>query len=230
MKIRCCKYGKELKLKANHNQFFSLILGHRVVANMGKNWNWKQITTKAVSKQQDFPLLQRWERTEIESKSQQGLNRLDRFISCCKDGKELKLKANHNSLKILRQTSFVVAKMGKNWNWKQITTGSGFGLLGTKLLQRWERTEIESKSQPKSLLPNLLLCCCKDGKELKLKANHNCGRAVISFSWVVAKMGKNWNWKQITTPFYEVCQILRLLQIWERTEIESKSQHQQCWF
>ena len=147
----CCKYGKELILKANHNythavcRFASLlqiwertdfesksqpnvvqIIYVVVVANMGKNWFWKQITTVCFMLSPPSKLLQIWERTDFESKSQLQREAQKRIISCCKYGKELILKANHNIWILNYITKLVVANMGKNWFWKQITTNSRF--------------------------------------------------------------------------------------------------------
>ena len=168
--------------------------------------------------------MQIWERTDFESKSQLRCWIEPRRISCCKYGKELILKANHNRGDKTPHIYGVVANMGKNWFWKQITTTLDRINLLVSLLQIWERTDFESKSQLNALPPEVLTCCCKYGKELILKANHNLLADNTSKVPVVANMGKNWFWKQITTFCFVVEIWVTLLQIWERTDFESKSQ------
>ena len=120
--IPCCyQMYKELKLKANHN-------------NIGYYCSFVM-------------LLSNVQRAEVESKSQQ--------CGCCKSNaggcyqmyKELKLKANHNGTRTVKQSVKVVIKCTKSWSWKQITTTRLLLWAHNRLLSNVQRAEVESKSQ-----------------------------------------------------------------------------------
>ena len=114
-------------MKANHNASADALSAIVVVKQIYKNWNWKQITTTKGYSSSLMPLLSKFIRTEIESKSQP--------------------ITDSNTLKC------VVKQIYKNWNWKQITTPCLCGYKWLELLSKFIRTEIESKSQqlPKSI-------------------------------------------------------------------------------
>ena len=139
------------------------------------------------------------QRTEIESKSQLNEYAFNNNLSWYQMYKELKLKANHNTGIFFSCAYFVGIKCTKNWNWKQITTGSGHGGGKEELVSNVQRTEIESKSQLTISNGRFKFCWYQMYKELKLKANHNSGGTITTTGTVGIKCTKNWNWKQITT-------------------------------
>ena len=147
------------------------------------------------------------------------------MASCCYQMyKELKLKANHNLLLMQLHLGYVVIKCTKSWSWKQITTIFRYDKFLSKLLSNVQRAEVESKSQ-QSVQPLVEDdSCYQMYKELKLKANHNMRRRLISLRWVVIKCTKSWSWKQITTMLTISIYRTTLLSNVQRAEVESKSQ------
>ena len=59
------------------------------------------------------------------------------------------MKANHNEQASVSNLDPVGNNNTKNWNWKQITTKARLTFKDIKLVTIIQRTEIESKSQPK---------------------------------------------------------------------------------
>ena len=68
--ICCYQMYKELKLKANHNNFNDKVTISNVVIKCTKSWSWKQITTAEVYLANNRALLSNVQRAEVESKSQ----------------------------------------------------------------------------------------------------------------------------------------------------------------
>ncbi len=96
-----------------------------------------------------------------------------------------------------------VCNLSKNTIWKQITTGSLLSSQFITLYAIYQRTQSESKSQPFAIKHCAKCFCMQSIKEHNLKANHN------SFSLSEA--------------------ICNLYAIYQRTQSESKSQHER-WF
>ena len=164
---------KERKLKANHNLCLRLLAKTITECCLSKNANWKQITTQIFFHTKMYVLNVVYQRTQIESKSQQYDVRSIQAIYWMLFIKERKLKANHNGyFKIFPQC------------WLNVV---------------YQRTQIESKSQHSSQqyynLPNWMLFI----KERKLKANHNSIPSFAILFWTECCLSKNANWKQITT-------------------------------
>ena len=158
----CYQMYKELKLKANHNTYAPYLFLEKVVIKCTKSWSWKQITT--------------------------GSKLHARAWCCYQMYKELKLKANHNTIVCIQSIRLVVIKCTKSWSWKQITTGGKVGIGTTTLLSNVQRAEVESKSQLQTSFNIKKLSCYQMYKELKLKANHNCTYRNISSNMLLSNV------------------------------------------
>ena len=141
---------------------------------LSKNANWKQITTSHVAYGNDDKLNVVYQRTQIESKSQLHTSHRIRRINWMLFIKERKLKANHNHQQHYPTKYLTECCLSKNANWKQITTPVLLCSRENQLNVVYQRTQIESKSQPSTFYyfyhRNWMLFI----KERKLKANHNC--------------------------------------------------------
>ena len=189
---------KERKLKANHNSKMPDLEEAITECCLSKNANWKQITTMDVKQtHSSYWML---------------------FI------KERKLKANHNSFTSSEAFNNTECCLSKNANWKQITTYRVNSWCNCQLNVVYQRTQIESKSQ----LVNSNLASCDYWmlfiKERKLKANHNHQQHYPTKYLTECCLSKNANWKQITTPVLLCSRENQLNVVYQRTQIESKSQ------
>ncbi len=190
---------KEHNLKANHNNPVQRELEHPTGCNLSKNTIWKQITTRASPLCQQPPLDAIYQRTQSESKSQQGCDGYVGDLHWMQSIKEHNLKANHNSVNILEIKGLTGCNLSKNTIWKQITTKASKQQQPKPLDAIYQRTQSESKSQPRRCNLPSYPHWMQSIKEHNLKANHN-----------------------LVAPF--VC-ITLLDAIYQRTQSESKSQH-----
>ncbi len=248
----CMQSIKEHNLKANHNQVSKDFNSPLSVCNLSKNTIWKQITTIKLSLVPRLPLYAIYQRTQFESKSQRISERIITRSFCMQSIKEHNLKANHNFINLSELEFSSVCNLSKNTIWKQITTVAiTFGVawicmqsikehnLKANHNHRWrwtcisflyaiyQRTQFESKSQPKGRLTHNRGICMQSIKEHNLKANHNLYCYLFLYCLSVCNLSKNTIWKQITTlclPYYSSS---TLYAIYQRTQFESKSQHPQ---
>ena len=167
---------------------------------LSKNANWKQITTSHVAYGNDDKLNVVYQRTQIESKSQLHTSHRIRRINWMLFIKERKLKANHNSKMPDLEEAITECCLSKNANWKQITT-------------------MDVKQTHSSYWMLFI-------KERKLKANHNSFTSSEAFNNTECCLSKNANWKQITTYRVNSWCNCQLNVVYQRTQIESKSQLQ----
>ncbi len=112
--------------------------------------------------------------------------------------KEHNLKANHNTQHIVKNVNLSVCNLSKNTIWKQITTVAGYLISEDTLYAIYQRTQSESKSQPRLRLGERFHSVCN--------------------------LSKNTIWKQITTAWYQCQSVVCLYAIYQRTQSESKSQ------
>ncbi len=113
--------------------------------------------------------------------------------------KEHNLKANHNRVSRLAQLSHLYAI--------------------------YQRTQFESKSQQSLLRCLIVPFCMQSIKEHNLKANHNHTVVTATIEFSVCNLSKNTIWKQITTCWDLRIWTVPLYAIYQRTQFESKSQH-----
>jgi len=146
----------------------------------------------------EFEVLQIYQRTCFERKSQHTRWGYVYFNGCYKYTKELVLKGNHNA--VVLQTKCL------------------------EVLQIYQRTCFERKSQPDFLLIGLTDWCYKYTKELVLKGNHNHDDNAFCFWNGVTNIPKNLFWKEITTLIPRNLPVVLVLQIYQRTCFERKSQ------
>jgi len=174
LKMRCYKYTKELVLKGNHNHFINQRFRNVGVTNIPKNLFWKEITTTNSLKYSESWVLQIYQRTCFERKSQQGRERMSIILG--------------------------VTNIPKNLFWKEITTLIAWIHQRHMVLQIYQRTCFERKSQRWVICPATLLRCYKYTKELVLKGNHNVKPVYKNGVFGVTNIPKNLFWKEITTP------------------------------
>ncbi len=194
----CMQSIKEHNLKANHNGVGRFVVYKVSVCNLSKNTIWKQITTVRQTLSWATNLYAIYQRTQSESKSQQARCYSDGRNFCMQSIKEHNLKANHNTSVAHDLKIGSVCNLSKNTIWKQITTKSFCAPTPVCLYAIYQRTQSESKSQPK----------------------HRSNRVYKS----VCNLSKNTIWKQITTPSNIGSTGGILYAIYQRTQSESKSQ------
>ena len=114
--------------------------------------------------------------------------------------------------------------LSKNANWKQITTNLGSVHTPSILNVVYQRTQIESKSQLELLKPQHPIYWMLFIKERKLKANHNEKVGKLNKNLTECCLSKIANWKQISTEALKKQQAKKLNVVYQRTQIESKSQ------
>ena len=177
----------------------SKYLSPRVVADTTKVRIFKQITTAKRFYIFITKLLLIPQRYEFSSKSQ-----LLPFTAvvrngCCWYHKGTNFQANHNMDVSVPYSENVVADTTKVRIFKQITTHFSAYLLDNVLLLIPQRYEFSSKSQPPTLISQLVMCCCWYHKGTNFQANHNSVVLRIVSSVVVADTTKVRIFKQITT-------------------------------
>ncbi len=138
--------------------------------------------------------------------------------------KEHNLKANHNCIVIMLGICSSVCNLSKNTIWKQITTIFNRMTFTITLYAIYQRTQSESKSQPKIRIKTHYLVCMQSIKEHNLKANHNYIPIGTYTTPSVCNLSKNTIWKQITTCLSVSSWKVPLYAIYQRTQSESKSQ------
>ncbi len=171
----CMQSIKEHNLKANHNPKREGSPWHRSVCNLSKNTIWKQITTAMAKKRIKGRLYAIYQRTQSESKSQLASANASSCASVC--------------------------NLSKNTIWKQITTNSAVMFTTSPLYAIYQRTQSESKSQPRFGIVSVNPICMQSIKEHNLKANHNTWPSTMLSCNSVCNLSKNTIWKQITTQF-----------------------------
>ena len=190
---------KERKLKANHNIKNGELYCIGTECCLSKNANWKQITTNFFLFLFHSKLNVVYQRTQIESKSQLIQIIFAKCFYWMLFIKERKLKANHNFFWLLKISAATECCLSKNANWKQITTFAFDYLQKQSLNVVYQRTQIESKSQPKYFFIQKCRYWMLFIKERKLKANHNADFINEVKQVTECCLSKNANWKQITT-------------------------------
>ena len=112
--IRCFRYFKDTKMKANHNETRFRKTINEDVSDTSKILKWKQITTY--------------------------LRYYIFWIGCFRYFKDTKMKANHNEAEWQTHNSQDVSDTSKILKWKQITTLIGWNFFFSKMfpiLQRY---------------------------------------------------------------------------------------------
>ena len=185
------------------------------MSNGSKILNWKQITTRT---HQWFPV-----------------------TGCVQWFKDTKLKANHNSNRLIKQIRSVVSNGSKILNWKQITTVSPKVGRGHSCVQWFKDTKLKANHNlslirtsnakvvsngSKILNWKQITTCdgwqCRDHrcvqwfKDTKLKANHNHPLACFFLRFVVSNGSKILNWKQITTESFALYRLAQLCPMVQR--------------
>ena len=135
----------------------------------------------------------------FESKSQQITPCISGYIWCLSIRQRYILKANHNCKSVLSEPIVGVYQYVKDTFWKQITTKQAHLPQLTQVFINTSKIHFESKSQPSSCLPSLLLRCLSIRQRYILKANHNRPITNVCRSHGVYQYVKDTFWKQITT-------------------------------